>query len=135
MNALVIDDRADIQEIIRYCLANKLGWRVSTAVSFEKGLALADIEQPSVVLVSEALLSQDKSIREFQLIRLKSAKDIPVILLANRVRLIDKRLFQELGIAAVIAQPFDPLHLSEQIDTIVQQKSARQESTGQKPSD
>ena len=114
--------RADIQKIIRYCLASKLGWQLSAASSFEQGLALADAEKYSVVLMSETLLNKEESVRGSQLLSLKSATNIPIILLTNRVRLVDKRLFESLGIAAVISQPFDPLYLCEQVAAMSNQK-------------
>lgn len=124
MLALLLDDRADIQAIIRHCLVNKLAWQLLTANSFKAGLELADANQPDVFLVSAALLSQESTTQEFQLLKLKSATNIPVVLLADRVRLFDQRWLQELGIAAVIAQPFDPLQLSKQIAAIANQQSA-----------
>ena len=104
-----------------------MGWQLSAADSFEQGLALADTAQYSVILVSQTLLSEEKSIRASQLLSLKWATNIPVILLTNRVRLTDRRLFESLGIAAVIAQPFDPLHLSEQVAAMSSQKPSSSE--------
>jgi CheY-like chemotaxis protein len=40
---------------------------------------------------------------------------IPVLLLTAKVQGIDKRRFADLGVAAVLFKPFDPLTLAEQI--------------------
>jgi CheY-like chemotaxis protein len=40
---------------------------------------------------------------------------IPVLLLTAKVQGVDKRRFADLGVAAVLFKPFDPLALAEQI--------------------
>jgi CheY-like chemotaxis protein len=44
-------------------------------------------------------------------------KDIPVILLTAKIQPADRARFSQLGIAGLIAKPFDPMTLADRIAT------------------
>ncbi|MEM8808459.1 MAG: two-component system response regulator, partial [Cyanobacteria bacterium P01_G01_bin.38] len=46
-------------------------------------------------------------------------QEIPVILLTAKVQAADRRRYEDLGIRATIAKPFDPLILASQIADIL----------------
>jgi two-component system, OmpR family, alkaline phosphatase synthesis response regulator PhoP len=49
----------------------------------------------------------------------EDTKQIPVIFLTAKVQGPDRRKFIELGVQAIIAKPFDPLRLGQQIREVL----------------
>lgn len=124
MRALVIDNRDYVQSIIQNCLKKRLGWQVLSARAIDDGLQLAKLEQPDFILLTASLIDGEAENSPNLLQLLPLAQAVPVILLTDRARLRDELQWQELGIAAVIAQPFDPTLLPGQIAAILDRKSS-----------
>ena len=76
---------------------------------------MAKAGQPDAILLDVMMPEMDgpSTLREPQLA--EETKHIPVIFLTAKVQGPDRRKFIELGVQGVIAKPFDPLTLGEQI--------------------
>jgi len=48
-----------------------------------------------------------------------AVSSIPVLFLTAKVQGIDQRRFADLGVAAVLCKPFDPLTLAQQISDVL----------------
>jgi CheY-like chemotaxis protein len=112
---LIIDDEDDIREVAALSLEATAGWQVLTAGSGAKGIEVAITEQPDAILMDVMMPGVDgpTTFREMQ--QIPSIVHIPVVLLTAKVQGVDKRRFADLGVAAVLFKPFDPLTLAEQI--------------------
>ena len=112
---LIIDDEDDIREVAALSLEAVAGWTVYTARSGTEGIASAGRLQPDAILMDVMMPGMDgpTTFKTMQLT--KGIEHIPVILLTAKVQGIDQRRFDDLGVAAVLFKPFDPLLLSCQI--------------------
>lgn len=119
---LVIDDESDIREVAKLCLEINSNWEVITADSGENGVATATTEQPDAILLDVMMPDMDGLATLLQLQDNGNTKDIPVILLTAKVQATQEYRYQNLGIAAVLAKPFDPVNLAAQIAQILNWK-------------
>ncbi|OUL22400.1 response regulator [Nostoc sp. 106C] len=110
---LVIDDEKNLCTVIKACLENIGRWQVLVAQSGSEGLALAQTEHPDAILL-DVMMPDIDGMALFQRLQDNSTtREIPVILLTAKVQTVDLNEFSQLGVAGVIAKPFDPLRLSE----------------------
>ena len=112
---LIADDAGDILEIAQLSLEMATDWEILTARSVHEALTVARSEQPDAILLDITMPEMD-GIAVFQQLQANPfTADIPVILMTARSRLTDRQQFTQLGIAAAIAKPFDPVNLANQI--------------------
>ncbi|HLO84087.1 MAG TPA: response regulator [Nostocaceae cyanobacterium] len=112
---LVIDDENNLCTVIKACLENIGKWQVLTALSGKDGLLLAETQIPDAILLDVMMPDMD-GMTLFKILQNNpTTKEIPVILLTAKVQPVDLNQFSQLGIAGVIAKPFDPLQLSKLI--------------------
>lgn len=112
---LVIDDEDDIREIAQMSLEIMAGLDVCVARSGREGLNLAESEQPDAILLDVMMPDMDGVATFEQLQANPATQHIPVILLTAKVQVSDPRRFADLGVKAMIAKPFKPAKLAEQI--------------------
>ncbi|MGL5058369.1 MAG: response regulator [Microcoleus sp.] len=116
---LVIDDAEDIREVAQVSLEVVGGWEVLTASSGREGVAKALTEQPDAILLDVMMPDQDGPTTFQQLQANSATQHIPVILLTAKALASDRRMFAELGVASVIAKPFEPLSLASQVAQVL----------------
>ncbi|HEY9653726.1 MAG TPA: response regulator [Coleofasciculaceae cyanobacterium] len=114
---LVIDDEINLCTVIQACLENLGGWETLTALSGKEGLAIAQTQQLDAILLDVMMPDMDGLTLFGQLQNDSATQSIPVILLTAKVQSTDFAQFAKLGVAGVIAKPFDPLTLAEQVAT------------------
>ncbi|SDF57046.1 response regulator [Terriglobus roseus] len=116
---LLIDDEDDIREVASLTLEVTAGWRVITADSGTAGIRAALAEKPEAILMDVMMPEMDgpTTFREMQ--KLPELANIPVILLTAKVQGVDQRRFSDLGVAAVLFKPFDPMTLAQQIADVL----------------
>jgi CheY-like chemotaxis protein len=112
---LIIDDEDDIREVASLSLEAIAGWTVHTASSGTAGIAAALELLPDAILMDVMMPGMDGPTTFKIMQQTKGIEHIPVILLTAKVQGIDQRRFADLGVAAVLFKPFDPLLLSQQI--------------------
>ncbi|MEM9906984.1 MAG: response regulator [Cyanobacteria bacterium P01_D01_bin.44] len=116
---LIIDNEPYIQEVAQISLETVGGWAVLTADSGAAGIATAEKMQPDGILLDVMMPDMD-GVATFQALQANPVtKEIPVILLTAKVQAADRRRYEDLGIRATIAKPFDPLILASQIADIL----------------
>ncbi|MDE1155103.1 MAG: response regulator [Acidobacteriaceae bacterium] len=116
---LIIDDEDDIREVAALSLESIAGWQVSTASSGAEGIQKALAERPDAILMDVMMPGMDgpTTFREMQ--KSPELASIPVLLLTAKVQSVDQRRFSDLGVAAVLFKPFDPLTLADQMSTVL----------------
>jgi CheY-like chemotaxis protein len=116
---LVVDNKPTIQEVAKICLDTVAGWEVFVAGSGMEGLAKAESEQPDAILLDVMMPDMD-GLTTFQKLQANpTTQGIPVILLTANVQPSDYLRYQELGLRAAIAKPFNPLGLAGEIAQIL----------------
>lgn len=119
MKVLLVDDDEDIRVICRLSLQTVGGWHVVVASSGPEGFELAAQERPDVVLLDVMMPGQD-GLTTYTALRDDSrTANIPVVLMTAKAQTRELARFLELGVAGVIAKPFDPLTLAEDLRKIV----------------
>lgn len=112
---LVIDDDENMSLIIKACLELMGGFSVTVIDNGEEGLRWAETEQPAAILI-DFMLPEMNGVAIFQRLQANSiTRKIPVILLTAKVHSTNQAELANLGFAAVIAKPFDPMTLVDQI--------------------
>jgi CheY-like chemotaxis protein len=114
---LVIDDEDDIREVAQVSLEMIGNWAVLTARSGQEGLTKAEAEQPDAILLDVMMPDIDGPTTFQHLQNTLTICHIPVILMTAKVQASDQRRFANLGVKGVIAKPFDPLTLADQVAT------------------
>ena len=112
---LIVDDEDDIREVAQVTLEMLGGWDILTASCGRQGLATAKAEQPDAILLDVMMPDMDGPTVFRELQADDGTRHIPVILLTAKVQAMDRRHFEELGVTAMIAKPFDPLALPGQV--------------------
>ena len=116
---LIIDDEEDIREVAALSLEAVAGWKVYTASSGSEGISSAKELQPEAILMDVMMPGMDGPTTFKLMQQTAGIEHIPVILLTAKVQGIDQRRFADLGVAAVLFKPFDPLTLSGQIADVL----------------
>ena len=116
---LVIDDEDDIREVARLSLELTEGWAVVSANGEAAGRALAVSMQPDAILLDVMMPDMDGPSTLLALQQMAATKSIPVIFLTAKVQAADRQKFMQLGVRGIIAKPFDPLTLGQQIKDLL----------------
>jgi CheY-like chemotaxis protein len=112
---LIIDDEDDIREVAALSLEAVAGWNVTTSSSGPDGIEAAGRLLPDAILMDVMMPGMDGPTTFRAMQKIPEIAHIPVILLTAKVQGVDQRRFADLGVAAVLFKPFDPLTLAQQI--------------------
>ena len=118
-HVLIVDDESDIREVAGVSLGAVGGYEVTTAASGSEGLEKALAEQPDGILLDVMMPGMDGPTTFGRLQSDPATSGIPVILLTAKVQSADRARFGELGVAAVLSKPFDPMTLPRQVADVL----------------
>lgn len=116
---LIIDDEDDIREVAKASLEVTSAWEVLTAGSGTEGVQLAASQKPDAILLDYMMPIMDGLVTFQKLQELPATRGIPVILLTASKQPSDLQRFAQLGFAAVMEKPFDPLTLTSEISRVM----------------
>ncbi|WP_135078256.1 response regulator [Terasakiella sp. SH-1] len=112
---LYVEDEPDIREIAQLVLENVGGFEVKAVDSGHKALDIINEFTPDLVLL-DAMMPEMDGMTTFKEIRkLESFAQTPIAFLTAKLMDDDIKGFLSLGAIGVIAKPFDPMMLSDQI--------------------
>jgi len=115
---LVVDDEPDILRLVEVILTSSREWFVLCASDGEQALVVARSEQPEAILL-DARMPGGSGFETLERLRAEPAtRATPVILMTALARGSDPAVPP--GFAGVIAKPFDPITLPQQIRDILQ---------------
>lgn len=125
---LVIEDEADLQEVLGYNL-RQAGHEVLSATRGQDGLRMAREEQPDLVLLD--LMLPDVSGKEVckQLKKGEATEAIPVVMVTARGEEIDRVLGFELGADDYVVKPFSVRELLLRVQAILRRGTEKKETT------
>ena len=110
---LLIDNEANVREVVQACLSDIGGWNVLSVAS-EAGLQRLNV-RPDVILLNVLIPEMDglafiQKLRESPLLSL-----VPVMLLTANTTWLTPQQLKPLGVVGVIAKPFNPVVLPAQV--------------------
>ncbi|HLT61214.1 MAG TPA: response regulator [Microlunatus sp.] len=117
---LVVDDDSSIREVAHLALELVAGWRVTTAGSGMEGWERATADRPDAMLLDVMMPGMDgpTSLRRFR--DDPTTRDIPVIFLTAKHGEFEQQVpGDDLRTAGVIAKPFDPMTLADEVASIL----------------
>jgi len=119
-SVLLIDDEDDIREVAALSLEMTEGWTVTTASGGAAGIVQAETCMPDAILLDVMMpgLAGPATLRILQ--SNTTTASIPVLFLTAKVQATDRQKFMEFGVDGIIAKPFDPLTLGQQIRDALQ---------------
>jgi DNA-binding response OmpR family regulator len=124
-HVLIVDDDALMRRSLSYNLEQS-GYRTSNAANAEDALALAQRDQPDLVLLDIGLPGMDGL---DALKRFKDEMSIPVIFLTARRRELDEVLGLELGADDYVTKPFDLDVLLARIKAVLRRSALPMDTT------
>jgi CheY-like chemotaxis protein len=117
---LLVDDDDDIRTIATISLERVGGWTVVSAASGAAALELAAQEGPFDAVLLDVMMpdldgpSTLERLREGPL-----APDVPVVFLTAKLQPADRERLASLGVAGVLAKPFDPMSLPQDLGALL----------------
>lgn len=111
----MVDDSLLIREVARTFLERDGDFVVHTAQSGAEGVDAALSERPDAILLDVVMPEMDGPATLAALRARPETREIPVVFVTGRDQDEDRRAFGELGVAGVIAKPFEPGALAGQV--------------------
>ena len=109
---LLIDDEETIQEVVQLGIEIETGWQVKIASSGAEGIAVAQAQQPDLILLDIMMPEMDGMATLLKLKANTKTQSIPVILLTAKTQTADKNQFQNVEVMGVITKPFNSMTLA-----------------------
>jgi CheY-like chemotaxis protein len=115
---LVVDDEPHIRRIGELALRSVGNMEVYLASSGAEAVELAAAERPDVILLDGMMPGMDGPTTLGSLRERPETAQIPVIFMTAKVRQHEVERYLRLGAAGVIAKPFDPMRLPDDVRRI-----------------
>ncbi len=115
---MYVDDEPDIRAIVEMTLEMIGGFSVTLCNSGQEALERVQEAQPDLVLLDVMMPGMDGPQTLAALRRMPATAALPVVFMTAKVQPAEVARLRELGAADVIAKPFDPLVLSDQVREI-----------------
>lgn len=115
IRVLYIDDEPDIREIAQLALSLDPALEVRVAESGSEALSLVDNWMPDIVLLDVMMPGLDGPSTLARLRENSSTAELPVVFITARAQSQEIQSFATLDARGVIAKPFDPMTLAQQV--------------------
>jgi CheY-like chemotaxis protein len=119
VHALIVDDDGDIREVARLSLELIGGWAVSEADCGSEAIERARALSPDVILLDVMMPGIDGVATLRVLSHDPRTSHIPVIFLTAKAQNGELRRLETAGASGLIAKPFDPMRLAQEIEVIL----------------
>ncbi|MBL1277950.1 MAG: response regulator [Ectothiorhodospiraceae bacterium] len=118
---LYVEDEPDIQAVAEIALNAVGGFTLKACSSGEEALAEAVAFAPDLLLLDVMMPSMDGPTTLLELRKLPELANTPVMFMTAKVQPQEIAHFKSLGAMEVVAKPFDPMTLADQIKAIWEQ--------------
>lgn len=115
IRVLYVDDEPDIREIALLALSLDPGLEIREAASGREALAIMDEWLPDMVLLDVMMPGLDGPSTLACLRENPATMDVPVVFITARAQSQEVQGFTTLDALGVIAKPFDPMTLAQQV--------------------
>lgn len=118
---LYIEDEADIRTIAELALEALGGFQLRVCASGGEALAAAEDFAPDLILLDVMMPDLDGPATLLQLRSLPGTRQTPAIFMTAKILPEELAGYRDLGALGVIAKPFDPMTLAEQVRSLWQE--------------
>lgn len=118
---MLVDDEPDIRTIGEMSLSAVGGWEVTSVASGVEALEVAAASAPDLILLDVMMPELDGPATLQKLRDVPQLAHVPIVFLTAKVQRREVERYLELGAAGVIAKPFDPMTLPDQLRRLVEQ--------------
>lgn len=115
---LAVEDEPDIRMVLELALREVGGYELKVCSSGPEALEAAPAFDPDLVLLDVMMPEMDGPQVLAALRELPETEDTPIIFLTAKVQPQEVQRFRDLGARGVIAKPFDPMRLAEEIERV-----------------
>jgi CheY-like chemotaxis protein len=123
---LLVDDSDDIRAIARISLERVGGWTVVPAASGHAALDAADSQGPFDAVLLDVMMPDMDGPAVLEELRAGGlAAGVPIVFLTAKTQAAEREHLCALGAAGVIAKPFDPLALSDELGRLLEDRPDR----------
>lgn len=112
---LYVDDEPDIREVVQMSLSLVDGLDVQVCESGERALQLLPQLRPDLLLLDVMMPGMDGPSTLQRMRTIPALAKIPVVFMTAKAMPQEVARFRELGAVSVIAKPFDPIQLGNQV--------------------
>ncbi|WP_019626363.1 response regulator [Thioalkalivibrio sp. ALJT] len=117
---LYVEDEPDIQAIAALALETVGGYAVKTCASGEEAVRDAEAFAPDLILLDVMMPGMDGPTTLEALRGIPALAEVPVAFMTAKVQPSEIAHYKSLGARDVIAKPFDPMTLSDEVRRIWQ---------------
>ncbi|WP_394706393.1 response regulator [Breoghania sp.] len=115
MRVLYVDDEDDIREVAALSLGLDPDLEVHVCASGIEALEMVEQVMPEIILLDVMMPGMDGPETLERLRQNEAVRHIPVVFITARTQAYEIERFLSLGAVGVIAKPFDPLTLAQQV--------------------
>ncbi len=115
---LYVEDDTDIQTVARLALETVGGLCVKLCSSGQEAIAGAAEFAPDLILLDVMMPGMDGPTTLQRLREQASLKEVPVVFMTAKVQPAEVAHYKSLGAQDVIAKPFDPMTLADQVRAV-----------------
>lgn len=115
---LYVEDEPDIRTVAQLALETVGGFTLKVCGNGEEALQAGPTFKPDLLLLDVMMPGMDGPTTLAALRKDPSTKDTPVIFMTAKVQPSEIQNYRDLGALDVIAKPFDPMTLAEQVRSI-----------------
>jgi two-component system, OmpR family, response regulator len=115
---LYVDDEPDIREVVHLALSLADGVTVHTCESGDQALLQIPRLRPDLLILDVMMPGMDGPTTMSRLRADPELAEIPVIFMTAKAMPQEVARFREMGAIGVIAKPFDPMQLAQQVLTL-----------------
>ncbi len=115
---LIIDDDIDFNTLVKFVLEYDTNWNILTISEGRQGIAQAQLQQPSVILL-DLVMPMLNGLDIYSLLKSNAATcSIPIIFVTAMIQMREIVKSQITEDIEVIIKPFDIMKLAQQIDDV-----------------
>jgi CheY-like chemotaxis protein len=116
---LYVDDEADIREVAQMALELDPGFEVRACASGAEALQVVGAWRPDLILLDVMMPGMDGPTVFAALAAREDTAAIPVVFITARTQVREVTGLQDLGARGVLAKPFDPMTLADQVRSLI----------------
>ena len=117
-SVLCIDDEPNILELIKLCLETVGGLNVTCCSNAAEGIIKANEMRPDFILIDMMMPEMDGAMTLKELRKNTDFDNTPIVFMTARIQKAEVDEYLKLGVTAVLAKPFDPMKISDEVKTI-----------------
>ncbi len=114
-SVLYVEDDPDIQMVAQMALEIVGGLTLRSCSSGQEAIAAAPAFQPDLILLDVMMPGMDGPATLAELRKLPATAHTPVVFMTAKVQAAEVAYYKTLGALGVIAKPFDPMQLAQQV--------------------